>query len=156
MKAYICDEGLARFCTTKYEQPTRLNFKKSFMHLTNYSINKMSDDYVKPQKEDILNENSGTKRTMASLRKTIESRGISFDAMWQAITETCERTMAIYAPMIKYNVKMAMEGKDVNSKPFSVLGLDLLIDHKMKAWILEVNDHPSLNIFFDNSKEFFG
>lgn len=30
-----------------------------------------------------------------------------------------------------------------------------MIDEKMKAWILEVNDHPSLNIYFDNSKEFF-
>ena len=25
----------------------------------------------------------------------------------------------------------------------------MLIDDKMKAWILEVNDHPSLNIYFD-------
>ena len=29
------------------------------------------------------------------------------------------------------------------------MGFDLLIDDKMKAWILEVNDHPSLNIYFD-------
>lgn len=49
-----------------------------------------------------------------------------------------------------------MENKEVQAKPFSVLGLDLLIDNKMKAWILEVNDHPSLNIYFDTSKEFFG
>lgn len=48
MSAYICDEGLARFCTSKYEAPTRSNFKKAFMHLTNYSINKMSEEYVRP------------------------------------------------------------------------------------------------------------
>lgn len=29
------------------------------------------------------------------------------------------------------------------------MGFDLLIDHKLKPWILEVNDHPSLNIYFD-------
>jgi len=29
------------------------------------------------------------------------------------------------------------------------LGFDLLIDDKLKTWILEVNDHPSLNIYFD-------
>ena len=29
------------------------------------------------------------------------------------------------------------------------MGFDLLIDDKLKTWILEVNDHPSLNIYFD-------
>ena len=27
----------------------------------------------------------------------------------------------------------------------------MLIDRNLKAWVLEVNDHPSLNIYFDNS-----
>lgn len=67
MQAYICDEGLARFCTVKYEAPTKSNFKKTYMHLTNYSINKMSDDYVHPEEGDILLENEGTKRTLTSL-----------------------------------------------------------------------------------------
>lgn len=30
-----------------------------------------------------------------------------------------------------------------------MLGFDLLIDEDLKAWLLEVNDHPSLNIYFD-------
>ena len=29
------------------------------------------------------------------------------------------------------------------------MGFDLLIDHKLKAWVLEINDHPSLNIYFE-------
>jgi hypothetical protein len=65
--------------------------------------------------------------------------------------------MAIYAPMIRHHCMMEMGQKvEVTARPFSVLGLDLLIDEKMKSWILEVNDHPSLNIYFDTSKEFFG
>lgn len=48
MQAYLCDEGLARFCTVQYEAPSRANFKNQFMHLTNYSINKMSAHYVRP------------------------------------------------------------------------------------------------------------
>ena len=27
LQAYVCDEGLARFCTAKYEAPTKSNFK---------------------------------------------------------------------------------------------------------------------------------
>lgn len=40
---------------------------------------------------------------------------------------------------------------DVEGKPFQILGLDLLIDAKLKAWVLEINDHPSLNIYFDSN-----
>jgi len=46
MHAFLADEGLARFCTQKYQIPNRENFKKEFMHLTNYSVNKVSKDYV--------------------------------------------------------------------------------------------------------------
>jgi len=67
VQAFLCDEGLARFCTAKYEAPTKSNYKKAFMHLTNYSINKMSDDYIHPTAEDLLLDNQGTKRTLSSL-----------------------------------------------------------------------------------------
>jgi hypothetical protein len=30
---------------------------------------------------------------------------------------------------------------------FQVLGFDIFLDSSCKAWVLEVNDHPSLNIF---------
>ena len=46
IQAYICDEGLARFCTVKYKAPSKTNFNKKYMHLTNYSVNKNSDKYV--------------------------------------------------------------------------------------------------------------
>ena len=29
---------------------------------------------------------------------------------------------------------------------FQILGFDIFIDSQLKAWVLEVNDHPSLNI----------
>jgi len=40
MKAYMADEGLARFCTMKYQKPDQDNMKQTFMHLTNFSLNK--------------------------------------------------------------------------------------------------------------------
>ena len=29
------------------------------------------------------------------------------------------------------------------------MGFDILLDEQYKGWILEINDHPSLNIYFD-------
>lgn len=68
MHAFVCDEGLARFCTKKYKAPTKENFRDEYMHLTNYSINKASPDYVwEPEAKDILSPNEGSKRTLTAL-----------------------------------------------------------------------------------------
>ena len=65
MHAFMADEGLARFCTEKYCKPTKANFKKMYMHMTNYSLNKNSETYVADYDiEDILSPNLGTKRTL--------------------------------------------------------------------------------------------
>jgi tubulin polyglutamylase TTLL11 len=40
VEAYLCDEGLARFCTEDYRQPNPQNMKNMFMHLTNFTLNK--------------------------------------------------------------------------------------------------------------------
>ena len=38
----------------------------------------------------------------------------------------------------------------LGGKPFEVLGLDVLIDENLKPWVLEINDNPSLSIYFDS------
>jgi hypothetical protein len=38
---YVYDEGIARFATMKYEQPSAENVAARNMHLTNYSVNKV-------------------------------------------------------------------------------------------------------------------
>ncbi|TKC43982.1 hypothetical protein EI555_013867, partial [Monodon monoceros] len=43
---YLYEEGLARFATVRYDQGTK-NIRNQFMHLTNYSVNKKSGDYVR-------------------------------------------------------------------------------------------------------------
>ena len=37
--------AFARFCTEHYQKPTRSNMDNLYMHLTNYAINKFSDEY---------------------------------------------------------------------------------------------------------------
>jgi hypothetical protein len=48
MRAFIHREGLTRFCTTPYEAPTNKNIDCSFMHLTNYAVNKKNQDFEQP------------------------------------------------------------------------------------------------------------
>lgn len=68
--AFLADEGLARFCTQKYKQPSRENFKNIYMHLTNYAVNKMAEEFVdEADVNDILEPNNCTKRTLTALYK---------------------------------------------------------------------------------------
>ena len=47
INAYVCNEGLARFCTADYKVPTKENMKNLYMHLTNYAINcKNKDKFI--------------------------------------------------------------------------------------------------------------
>ena len=39
------NNGMARLCTTKYTKPDEDNMDEITMHLTNYAINKKSEDF---------------------------------------------------------------------------------------------------------------
>lgn len=46
LKVYLFKEGLVRFATQKYTNSQK-NTDKRFIHLTNYSVNKKNEDYIK-------------------------------------------------------------------------------------------------------------
>lgn len=43
---YVYHEGLGRFATVQYQSPTAENIKVATMHLTNFSINCLSETFV--------------------------------------------------------------------------------------------------------------
>ena len=62
-RIYVYKEGLARFATTQYSGLSNTNMAQSCMHLTNYSINKYSDHFVRDDEE------AGSKRKFSSIKK---------------------------------------------------------------------------------------
>ena len=72
MQAFLCDEAIVRFCTDEYEKATPSNFKNLYQHLTNYSINKGSKNFIEDVTvSDILKTNNATKRTLTALYNEI-------------------------------------------------------------------------------------
>ena len=45
LRIYLHKMAFARFCTEPYQKPNNSNINNCFMHLTNYAINKFSDNY---------------------------------------------------------------------------------------------------------------
>lgn len=45
LRIYLHKMAFARFCTEPYQKPNRSNMDNTYMHLTNYAINKFSNNY---------------------------------------------------------------------------------------------------------------
>jgi hypothetical protein len=70
LECYYCNEGLVRLCTQTYVKPTLKNCKEMCMHLTNYSMNKNSEQYIEadlPNSENEFGEDA-TKRLFTKVQ----------------------------------------------------------------------------------------
>lgn len=141
MQVFIYKDGLARFATENYVNKNEENL---FMHLTNYAINKESDkfegneaDYKKTMSEtlQIIEEEHG-----ANGPKIVEKL---VEQMNDIIVKTC----LIGWPQLEHNYKSILYKNSYhnNHQCFQILGFDIMLDKKLKPWLLEVNETPSFN-----------
>ena len=72
LRVFLYDQGLVRFCTEKYEQPTDANLNTTYMHLTNYSLNKHNSNFLAGAEED---GGEGSKWSLEALRAHITQGG---------------------------------------------------------------------------------
>ncbi|TDG97738.1 hypothetical protein EPR50_G00211180 [Perca flavescens] len=133
---FMFKEGLARFCTTKYNEPTHGNVDDVCMHLTNYSINKNSENFLR-------DEDTGSKRKLSTLNKLLESISCNTDKMWNDIEDVIVKTLISAHPILKHNYHTCFPNHTTGSACFEILGFDVLLDHRLRPWVLEVNHSPS-------------
>lgn len=72
LRAFIYKEGLARFATEEYSSPLGSNLNNLCMHLTNYAINKDSEQFI--FNEDPTKDNIGHKRSLNAVWTYIDER----------------------------------------------------------------------------------
>ncbi|XP_029696266.1 tubulin polyglutamylase ttll6 isoform X2 [Takifugu rubripes] len=136
LRVFMFKEGLVRFCTTKYNEPAHSNVDDVCMHLTNYSINKNSQNFVH-------DEDTGSKRKLSTLNKLLESLGCNTEKMWTDIEDAIVKTLISAHPILKHNYHTCFPNHTTCSACFEILGFDVLLDHRLKPWVLEVNHSPS-------------
>ncbi|KAK3578077.1 hypothetical protein CHS0354_006727 [Potamilus streckersoni] len=125
---YICQEGIVRFSTEKFDLKCLQNI---FSHLTNTSINKYSPSYT-TEKERV---GPGCKWTLTQLRYFLQQDNRDNSMLWTKMINIVILTILIQAPQVP----------KVNNC-FELYGFDILIDENMKPWLLEVNFSPALSI----------
>ena len=141
LRIYLFKEGIVRFATSTYSAPTKNNMKNLYMHLTNYAINKNSDDFIFNEEESV--DDVGHKRSLSAVLKQLEDEGNDPNLIMNRISDLIIKTIIICQPSIAHAYKTLQPDDLENSMIFEILGFDVLLDYKCRPWLLEVNSSPS-------------
>jgi hypothetical protein len=141
LRIYVYKEGLARLATAVYCAPSKKNISNSFMHLTNYAVNKHNPDFVENVSDS--NTETGHKLSLSYTMDLLAKLGVDTQQLWRNIKRIAVKTLCSAQPKLSHLYKAARGDEYQYNLCFEVLGLDIILDHKAKPWLLEVNYTPS-------------
>lgn len=101
LRVYAFKDGLTRFCTEKYVRPSSDNLGRRCMHLTNYAVNKGSENFVANDHAD--RDDLGSKRSLRWLLGWIASeRGgqEKADTLWRKMGGVITKTLVSVMPTL--------------------------------------------------------
>nr|XP_020671249.1 tubulin polyglutamylase TTLL13-like isoform X2 [Pogona vitticeps] len=136
LKIFVYEEGLARFATMRYIEPSSGNLDDICMHLTNYAINKHNENFVR-------DDNTGSKRKLSTLNTWMREHNYDTAELWRDIEDIIIKTLIAAHPVLKHNYRTCFPNHISGCACFEILGFDILLDRKLKPWLLEVNHSPS-------------
>ncbi|GJQ74221.1 hypothetical protein Trydic_g19128 [Trypoxylus dichotomus] len=138
LRVYIYREGLVRFATSRYKEPTGVNITNVFMHLTNYAVNKHSRTYT-------VDNEAGSKRKLTWLNSYLRNLGHDVEKLWRSIDDVIIKTIMAAWPVLKHSYLACFPNHDVIPACCELLGTDIILDKRLNPQILEVNHSPSFH-----------
>eukprot|EP00347_Sterkiella_histriomuscorum_P001153 403373125 len=136
LNCFIYGDGLARFATEEYNSAP-INNSNLFMHLTNYAINKNSEKFE--------GNEADFKKRLIEIYEFFEQEGHDVGTLKSQINDIIIKTLMAIQPQLAHNYNSCTPAHSEFRSCFELLGFDILVDKKMKPWLLEVNHAPSFN-----------
>lgn len=116
---YMYKDGLVRFSTEKYTLKSK-SLNHQCVHLTNYSVNKKSEGYVKNKAkendtEEVLNEENeqSSKWSYAQLKTKLISLGANWDVIETNIKDVAIKTIISVESSIVHQMNINTKHKNV-------------------------------------------
>ncbi|CAM4752219.1 unnamed protein product [Rotaria magnacalcarata] len=153
LEIFLYDEGLVRFATVGYKAPSTENLHQTYMHLTNYSLNKHSASYKHTSDNK---QGEGSKRKLSSVWIQLSNiyGNEKIERTKTLITEMINKTILAILPELRVEYEFELPlGKKQNISCFQIVGFDIILNDHLKPILLEVNANPSLRIDFDKENE---
>ncbi|KAL0275035.1 UNVERIFIED_CONTAM: hypothetical protein PYX00_003025 [Menopon gallinae] len=138
LRIYLYDDGLVRFASVKYSEDVEC-LSDRFMHLTNYSINKLSTQYC--ANED-ASSCRGHKWTLKALWTYLTKQGVNVKVLRKNLIDLVIKTIISGESNINILSKNNLPSRYCS---YELFGIDVLLDYTLKPWLLEVNISPSLH-----------
>ncbi|XP_075413601.1 tubulin polyglutamylase TTLL13 [Tenrec ecaudatus] len=138
LRIFMYEEGLARFATMPYVEPNINNLDDVCMHLTNYAINKHNENFIR---DDAV----GSKRKLSTLNAWLREHSYEPRELWGDVEDIIIKTIISAHSVLRHNYRTCFPQYLSGGicACFEILGFDILLDHKLKPWLLEVNHSPS-------------
>ncbi|KAM4629486.1 tubulin polyglutamylase TTLL7 [Polymixia lowei] len=140
LRIFLYNDGLVRMGTEKYHAPSEANLSQLYMHLTNYSVNKHNENFERDETAD-----KGSKRSIGWFTEFLRTNDYDVAKFWGDVSELVVKTLIVAEPHVLHAYRMCRPGQPPGSDSvcFEVLGFDIILDRKLKPWLLEINRAPS-------------
>ena len=89
---------------------------------------------------------------MTNVLNSLEEEGYDVEEIKEKIKDSARKCIITIEPYLLHYYRQHItkdEKKVDNAKVFHIIGMDVLVDKKQNAWIMEINSNPSLNIFLE-------
>ena len=141
LRIFVHEEGLARLATEKYSPPGPGNLGDMCMHLTNYAVNKGNPNFIFNADSEV--DDIGHKRSLTSTMRMFADLGYDVPGLWTRINDLIVKTLCSVQPSLAHTYRSCQPDDPFNGMCFELLGLDVILDHKFRPYLLEVNHSPS-------------
>uniref|UniRef100_A0AAR2JKT8 Tubulin tyrosine ligase-like family, member 7 n=1 Tax=Pygocentrus nattereri TaxID=42514 RepID=A0AAR2JKT8_PYGNA len=135
LRIFLYNDGLVRMGTEKYHTPNESNLNQLYMHLTNYSVNKHNENFERDETVD-----KGSKRSIGWFTEFLRCNDYDVAKFWGDVSELVVKTLIVAEPHVLHAYRMCRPGQPPGSDSvcFEVLGFDIILDRKLKPWLLEL------------------